>query len=94
MSSRLYGYNTIVSDLPKISGKLSACTNSGYQALSFPSHQEPGYVAKLTQTADKRRERVTPAETDKQKQERLEERDSQADTLLRLLNGTDEGPSV
>jgi len=28
-----------------ISGKLSACANSGYQALTFPTHQEPGYEA-------------------------------------------------
>ena len=31
---------------PKISGKLSACANSGYQALSFPAHREPGYEAR------------------------------------------------
>ena len=31
---------------PKISGKLSACANSGYQALSFPTHREPGYEAR------------------------------------------------
>ena len=46
MSSQLYGYNTIVSDFPKISGKLTACANSGYQALSFPAHRgESGYEA-------------------------------------------------
>ena len=28
-------YNTVVRDFPKISGKLRACANSGYQALSF-----------------------------------------------------------
>ena len=37
---------------PKISGKLSACANSGYQALSFPGHREPGYEAKYPPTAD------------------------------------------
>ena len=88
MLSRLYGYTTIDSE---ISGKLSACANSGYQALSFPGHREPGYEARLTQTANNRRERVTPAETDEQKQERLEERDSRADTLLRLLKGNEGG---
>jgi len=31
--SWLHGYNTIVHDFPKISGKLSVCANSGYQAL-------------------------------------------------------------
>ena len=30
-----------------ISGKLSACANSGYQALSFPTHREPGYEASV-----------------------------------------------
>ena len=30
-----------------ISGKLSACANSGYQALSFPAHREPGYEASV-----------------------------------------------
>ena len=29
----------------QISGKLSACANSGFWALSFPAHQEPGYEA-------------------------------------------------
>ena len=32
-TSCLYGYNTVVHDFPKISGKLSACASSGYQAL-------------------------------------------------------------
>ena len=32
-TSWLHGYNTIVHDFLKISGKLSACANSGYQAL-------------------------------------------------------------
>ena len=44
---QLYGYNTMFSfRFPKISGKLSACANSGYQALSFPTHREPGYEAR------------------------------------------------
>ena len=47
MLSQLYGYNTMFSfRFPKISGKLSACPNSGYQALSFPAHREPGYEAR------------------------------------------------
>ena len=50
MSSRLYGHNTIVYDFPKISGKLSACANSGYHALSFPAHREPGYEANVGDT--------------------------------------------
>ena len=28
--------------IPKISEKVSTCANSGYRALSFPAHQEPG----------------------------------------------------
>ena len=49
MTSRLYGYKQIVPQFPKISGKLSACTNSGYQAL-FPAHQEPGDKASVSPT--------------------------------------------
>jgi len=41
MPSRFYGYNTRFS---KISGKLSACTNSGYQALSFPAPKSLGMM--------------------------------------------------
>jgi len=33
LTSWFHGYSTVVRDFPKISGKLSACTNSGYQAL-------------------------------------------------------------
>ena len=51
MLSRLHGYNTVVSNSPKISGKLSACANSGYQALSFPAHREPGYEANVAQAS-------------------------------------------
>ena len=39
MSSWLYRYNTNSLRFPKISGKLSACANSGYQTLSFPESQ-------------------------------------------------------
>ena len=46
MLSRLYGYNNSFR-FPKISGKLSACANSGYQALSFSAHREPGYEANV-----------------------------------------------
>ena len=43
-------------------------------------------ASRLTQISDKRRERVTPAETDKQKQERLKKRRREigADALLSL----------
>ena len=33
---------TVVQIVPKISGKLSICANSGYQALSFATHHELG----------------------------------------------------
>ena len=33
-----------------MSGKLNTCTNSGYQVLLFPAHQEPGYEAKQLQS--------------------------------------------
>ena len=53
-------------------------------------------ASQLTQAADKRRERATPAETDEQKQERLRKwrREIGADTLLRLPNGRNENLSV
>ena len=36
----------IVPNFPRFLGKLRACANSRYQALSFPAHQEPGYEVK------------------------------------------------
>ena len=49
-----------------------ASTNSCVDRLNTESGRDP--ASQLTQIADKRRERATPAETDEQKQERLEER--------------------
>jgi len=45
-TSWLHGYNTVVHDLPKNSGKLSACANSRYQALLSQAGRawERGYV--------------------------------------------------
>ena len=59
-----------------------ATTNSCVDRLSTEGARDP--ASRLTQTADKRRERATPAETDEQKQERLRKRrkETGADTLL------------
>ena len=46
-----------------------ASVNSCVDGLNTEGVRDP--ASRLTQTADKRRERATPAETDEQKQERL-----------------------
>ena len=43
-----WGY-TVVHNFPKILGKLNACANSGYQALSFSGGAWPGYEASINQ---------------------------------------------
>ena len=61
-----------------------ASANSCLDRLNMEGGRDP--ASRLTQTADKRRERATPAETDEQKQERLrkQRREIGADALLRL----------
>ena len=58
--------------------------NSCVDRLNTEGSRDP--ASRLTQTADKRRERVMPAETDEQKQEMLRKRrrETRADALLRL----------
>ena len=62
-----------------------ASANCCVDRLNTEGGRDP--ASRLTQISDKKRERATPAETDKQKQERLKKRRKEigTDALLSLL---------
>ena len=68
-----------------------ASANSCVDRLNTESARDP--ASRLIQTTDKRREQATPAETDYQKEESLEER-NRSRCSTQTANGTDENLSA
>ena len=72
---------------------MNASASSCVDRLNTEGGRDP--ASRLTQTANKRRERATLAETDKQKQERLRKRRrDRSRRSAQTANGRDENPSA
>ena len=69
-----------------------ASANSCVDWLNTEGDRDP--VSRLTQIADKRRERAKPAETDEQKQERFEAERDRSRRSAQPANGRDENLSA